>query len=293
MARGEIPKSHRLTLLRVLLRERGDLQSSEYKAMASQLRISTSQIRRDLKELEEAGVVRCRHGYTEYVPTAERVVVKAIDPRSGFGEALEHHWEEKLAVAERLVALLPVVGDDSEQTLYVGAGTTMSAFALALARSHRRIHVYTGSLPAVLVATQAPNLTVSVIGGGANKLSLRTEGEEYERLIGHGFDVGAFSCMVMSTEGMFSDIVHDPTLRQRLMSSCRRVLVGIVGSKLAEHSSGQLITSFERLAKQVDWACVVTTPPRSAEGKRVLGSLQQKLKKSFPQVSNPLVIVGA
>ena len=97
--------------------------------------------------------------------------------------------------------------------------------------------------------------------------------------------------MAMSAEGMFSDIVHDPTLRQRLMSRCRGVLIGITGSKLAERSSGRFITSFENLAKEAEWVRAVTTPPRSAEGERVLDSVQQKLRKSFPRVSNPLIIV--
>ncbi len=293
MPRGGIGKDERLALLRGRLKEKGELRSSAYADMARRLRISTAQLRRDLKQLEEAGLVRYRYGYTEYVPTAERLSLDAIDPRSGFGEALDLNWEDKVGVGERLVEVLPAVGDQMTQTLYVGAGTTTYAFTFALIKSRRRTHIYTGNLPAAFAASQAPNLTVSVIGGTVNHLSLRTEGEEYERVTRQRFDVGAFSCMAMCPEGMFSDVVHDPTLRRRLMSNCRGVLIGITGSKLAERSSGQFITSFENLAKEVEWVRVVTTPPRSAEGKRVLGSLQQKLSKSFPQVSNPLVIVGA
>ena len=88
--------------------------------------------------------------------------------------------------------ILVAVGDQMTQTIYVGAGTTMYAFTLALVQSRRRTHIYTGNLPGALAASQAPALTISFIGGTVNHLSLRTEGEEYERVTRGRFDIGAF-----------------------------------------------------------------------------------------------------
>jgi DeoR/GlpR family transcriptional regulator of sugar metabolism len=167
----------------------------------------------------------------------------------------------------------------------------MYTFALTLARSRKHFHIYTRTLPTALASSQSPGLTVSVIGGTVDPRSLLTEGDGYDQVMHRPFDMGVFSCMAISPHGIFSDGVQDPVVQRRLIHNSRGVLIGVVGSKLAERSSGQLVTSYENLAGEVEWMRVVTTPPRSEEGERVLGSLQQKLRRLLPHVSDPLTVL--
>ena len=85
MPRGTIPRRERLAFLSALVKEKGEVRSSAYPDMARRLRISAAQFRRDLKRLDDEGVVRYRHGYAEHVPTAERLRLDAIDPAVSLG----------------------------------------------------------------------------------------------------------------------------------------------------------------------------------------------------------------
>lgn len=126
--------------------------------LADRFQVTRETVRRDLDELERAGLIRRVHGGAI---AADRVRVEA-----GVAERAARMAEQKQRIAKRVLDLLPAGG-----TVYLDAGTTTRAIADAIPDG-LELTVVTNS-PAIAQAMAArPAVTVRLVGG---RLRTRTE----------------------------------------------------------------------------------------------------------------------
>lgn len=126
--------------------------------LAEQLDVTRETVRRDLDELESAGILRRVHGGAI---AADRVRVEA-----GVAERAGRMADQKRRIAKRTIDLLPRGG-----TVYLDAGTTTIAVAEAIPDG-ADLTVVTNSLGVAQVLSHRPGVTVRLVGG---RLRDRTE----------------------------------------------------------------------------------------------------------------------
>ncbi|NJA58960.1 DeoR/GlpR family DNA-binding transcription regulator [Streptomyces sp. NEAU-H3] len=129
------------------LRHRGTVNVQE---LSDLLRISPSTVRRDLRELEEEGMLRRVHG-------GATVLDGAFEPDQPQRAATQ--WEEKGRIAE---AALPLIRDHS--TVLISGGTTTETLAARLG-DRRGLTVVTNALPIAQVLSATAAVDVIVLGG--------------------------------------------------------------------------------------------------------------------------------
>lgn len=126
--------------------------------LADHFDVTRETVRRDLDELEAAGVLRRVHGGAV---ATDRVRIEA-----GVAERTKRMAAQKRAIAKRAVDLLPRGG-----TVYLDAGTTTLSVAEAIPGGVE-LTVVTNSLGVAQALGRRPNLAVRLIGG---RLRTRTE----------------------------------------------------------------------------------------------------------------------
>lgn len=119
-------------------------------ALAGELEVSESTIRRDLDQLERSGAARRTHGGVFYCGAAPSL--------PHFEERQPDQWEQKKLIAQRAAALV----EDGETVLFDGGSTT---YQVAQELVGRRLQVVTNSLPVANLFASANNTDLVLIGG--------------------------------------------------------------------------------------------------------------------------------
>ncbi len=186
------------------------------KDMAERLDVSRETIRRDLKELELEGKLRCTYGGAIRAqsegdrPFALRMKVKA---------------REKAVIAQRASAL---VRDDT--TIFVDTGTTTLAFARHLV-NRDRVRVFTNSLDVAQLLAGGSVAEVTVIGG-----RLRPD---YRMMLGpltieavqnHLFDMVFTSVAAVDYTHGFMDLGQDEASLRRVLARHGKEIVMLADS---------------------------------------------------------------
>jgi DeoR/GlpR family transcriptional regulator of sugar metabolism len=142
-----------------LLRQRGRVLAN---ALSAELGVSADTIRRDLRELDEIGLVRRVHG--------------GALPRTGdaasFATRTHRAPEAKMSIARRAAGLI-----DDGQVVILDGGTTAVELARAL-RPDLRATIVTTSPPAAVALGEHRGVEVAVIGGTLRRDALVTVGAE-------------------------------------------------------------------------------------------------------------------
>jgi DeoR family fructose operon transcriptional repressor len=136
--------------------------------LARELAVSESTIRRDLEQLEEEGAARRIHGGVLYTETSPRL--------PHFDARQQQNWEQKRAIAERLVELIQD-GDD----VLLGGGTTTYEVARLLVG--RPLHVVTNSLPVASLFVTHPGSDLVLVGGNICPWTGVAQGPYAEQMI--------------------------------------------------------------------------------------------------------------
>lgn len=139
--------------------------------LAHALAVTSETIRRDLSQLEQAGLLRRVHG------GALPIERQALEP-----EVLERSLTmvgEKRAIAERALDELPATG-----AIFLDAGTTTGVMA-ELLPAGRNLTVVTHSLPIALTLAGRPGYTVLTPGGEVRGPTLATVGPWAEGRLRH------------------------------------------------------------------------------------------------------------
>jgi DeoR/GlpR family transcriptional regulator of sugar metabolism len=137
----------RRTRLLELIRQRG---FASLQALAQQLDVSESTVRRDLDFLEESGMAQRTHGGVFYTGPSPKLA--HFDQRQSF------NWDKKRRIAVSASRLI----DDNDTILLDGGSTT---YELAQLLVGRPLQVVTNSLPVANLFTSSENSDLVLIGG--------------------------------------------------------------------------------------------------------------------------------
>lgn len=193
-----------------LLSAYGELSA---KAMADMLAVTVQTVRADLRALDDAAVVRRRHGSARLAVPAENI---------GYLPRMSVSRSEKDRIGAAVAGLLP-----DGASVALGTGTTVEAVARALA-GHARLSVATNNLHAVLALRAAPGITVSVAGGRVRMRDLDLIGAEASEFYdGLRMQFAVFSVGGVSVEGDLLDFNMDEIRARRAIAGCatHRILV--------------------------------------------------------------------
>ena len=186
----------------------------EADALSDRLAVSRETIRRDLKRLEEAGLLRRTHGGAIAAPTGTE---------SSFVERLAFHAEEKAAIA-RAAASLVAPGE----SCFVDAGSTTRSFAQALS-TIRGVSVITNSVDVALALRAGqPDAEVLLLGGVLGRdVPATFGGVATEQLAGLRADVAFISPVGIDREAGVSyyDLGEAELARMMLRHARRRVVL--------------------------------------------------------------------
>ncbi len=130
-----------------LIRQRG---FASLPALAQELEVSESTVRRDLDFLEESGLAQRTHGGVFYTGPSPKLA--HFDQRQSF------NWDKKRRIAVSASRLI----DDNDTILLDGGSTT---YELAQLLVGRPLQVVTNSLPVANLFTSSDNADLVLIGG--------------------------------------------------------------------------------------------------------------------------------
>ena len=129
--------------------------------LAEQLDVAAETVRRDLRVLEEHGLLRRTHGGAYPVESA------------GFETNLAHRSEHRVAEKRRVAAAAADLLGDAE-TVYIDEGFTPQLVAEQLGNQQRPITVVTSSLAAAGLLAPIPQISVILLGGRVRGRTLAT-----------------------------------------------------------------------------------------------------------------------
>lgn len=147
-----------------LLREQKSVEIAELSELFA---VAQETIRRDLKRLEEEGVLRRTHGGATI---EDRQIIAPLSTRA------EANREEKERIGRRALEYIKE-GD----RIIIDGGTTTLQLARALKKNRRSASVVTNALNIALELVGLPELAVDVVGGTLSESSLTLIGPETEK----------------------------------------------------------------------------------------------------------------
>lgn len=141
-------KAERKSRLLGLLSQNG---SCSIEDLAIELGVSTSTLRRELRELIDSGVVSLHAGQVELVTTSET--------EFPFHARLYMNQEEKKRIALAALQLI-----HNGEIMFMAGGTTTLELARLLP-GQRKLTVITNALPVANLLVDQPNITLVILGG--------------------------------------------------------------------------------------------------------------------------------
>jgi DeoR/GlpR family transcriptional regulator of sugar metabolism len=213
--------------------------------VAAELAVAPETVRRDLKLLDQHGLVRRTHGGAVPVETAGY--------ETGIAYRATSHLPEKRRIAR---AAADRLGD--AETVFVDEGFTPQLVAEALP-TDRPLTVVTASLPAAAALSNTPSVTVLLLGGRLRGHTLATVDHWVLRMLGEMvIDLAYLGANGISREhGLTTPDPAVGAVKARAVAvSRRRVFVG-VHTKFG-------VSSFSRFAEIADFEAIVTDTGLSA-----------------------------
>jgi len=193
-----------------LLSSYGALSAS---ALAEMLEVTAQTVRADLRALDDAGIVRRRHGGATLVTEGENI---GYQPRLALSKG------EKARIGAAVASLLP-----DGASVALGTGTTVEAVARSLT-AHEGLTVATNNIHAVLALRAAQAITVLVAGGKVRLRDLDMIGAESTEFFGSmRLEYTVFSVGGLGVNGDLLDFNLDEIRSRQAISSAgkQRILV--------------------------------------------------------------------
>lgn len=201
-----------------------DLVLAEGRVKATELSelfdVSVETIRKDLLDLQQAGVVERVHGGAR---------ARRIERESAYQRRRAVNTDAKSRIADRAL-------EDIEDgtTIYLDYGTTTYALASALVRAGRSLTVVTNALPIASNLAEGPDIEVLVLGGYFRRNEFSLYGPIAERAWeGLHVDTGFFGAAGLHRgAGMTNHHPFEVAVSQKALSHCRSVTTLADDSKL-------------------------------------------------------------
>ncbi|GAA2012924.1 DeoR/GlpR family DNA-binding transcription regulator [Microbacterium ulmi] len=206
--------------------------------LARRFDVTTETIRRDLDQLENAGILRRVHGGA--VPRE-----RASTAEPSLAERLQHHGVAKSAIAERA---LEALGRRFRGSLYFDAGTTTGAVAARLAThlDGGPVEVVTHALTLAHTLAGVPAVSLSVVGGRVRGLTAAAVGADTVRAIESlRPDIAFLGANGLSAGfGVSTPDPDEAAVKAAIVRSARRVVLVADSEKLGR----ELLVSFAPLS---------------------------------------------
>ena len=200
--------------------------------LAARLNTSTASVRRDLTDLEGAGLLRKTHGGAIQV---EPMFYEPFRYLSSFVGQEQFHAAEKRRIG---LAAAEIVKDG--ETIALGAGTTTTQVGRSL-RHRKGITVVTNALNIAMELSHRANLNIIVTGGAISRDSFALTGASGIAAVGDLFYDKAFIGVdgIHPEHGLTTNCPDQASvLRAMMRQSCQRIVVadhtkiGSVGTAL-------------------------------------------------------------
>nr|BBH92302.1 DeoR family transcriptional regulator [Thermogemmatispora argillosa] len=209
----------RKTIAEIVLQE-GTVSTAN---LSRRLQVSEMTIRRDLKKLEELGILKRTFGGAIATGRSEDVAIsqRAVQNR-----------EKKEAIARACAALV-----QPGEILLMDAGTTMAACAAALPEESG-ILVVTNGIMVVNSLLNKTGIQVYVLGGTLELApQLITGISVIEKLRSLHADKAFITSSAMGEDGSISDAnIHQSEIKRYMMQAASQKILAIDSSKIGHHS---------------------------------------------------------
>lgn len=206
-----------------LVRQRGRVAVSD---VATTFGVTTETVRRDLAQLERAGLLRRVHGGA--VPTSALALAEpALSDRDSAQAA------QKDRIAQAAVALVPGSGG----SILLDAGTTTSRLA-GLLPTDRQLLVITHAVPIAARLAGVPGIDLQVLGGHVRGTTQAAVGPDTVQALGDLRADVAFvgTNAVLPGHGLSTPNADEAAVKRALVRAGRQVVVLADSSKLGrEH----------------------------------------------------------
>ncbi|WP_342760329.1 DeoR/GlpR family DNA-binding transcription regulator [Paenibacillus sp. PK3_47] len=212
--------------------------------LSRQLGVSESTVRRDLKELEEARLLKRTHGGA--------VSLQSVSFEAAVSDKEEHFSEEKLRIAREAVRLI-----DEGDAILLDGGTTTLQIAREL-KQFSNLKIITNSIMALNELKDCRNLEVSITGGMLRPDTMAFVGPMTERSL----EMVRVDKAFLGTNGL--DLYEGITTPNMLEAATKRKMISVAKQAIlvADHSKiGQV--SFAKVAdlQEIDHYILDTDTP--------------------------------
>ena len=195
-------------------------------ALAGELEVSESTVRRDLDFLEESGVVQRTHGGVFYTGPSPKLV--------HFDQRQSLNWDKKRRIAVAASRLI----DDNDTILLDGGSTT---YELAQLLVGRPLQVVTNSLPVANLFTSSDNADVVFVGGYVHtKTGVSLGPYANQMLAGLNVQRAVLSVAGASERGFFNSNLLLVETERAMMNSADQVIVVADSTKFSRTSLARL-----------------------------------------------------
>jgi DeoR family transcriptional regulator, fructose operon transcriptional repressor len=194
--------------------------------VAATLGVTTETVRRDLAQLERAGVLRRVHGGA--VPTSGLASTEPL-----LADRDSAHAEQKDRIAKAAVDLVPAAGG----SVLLDAGTTTSRLA-ALLPTDRQLLVITHAVPLAARLAGVPGISLQLLGGSVRGTTQAAVGPDTVQALSDLRADVAFvgTNALMPGHGLSTPNADEAAVKRALVRAGRQVVVLADSSKLSrEH----------------------------------------------------------
>lgn len=211
---------------REILRQARDHGFATVEALAARLGVSAQTVRREIIRLTQAGLLQRFHGGAG-VGNAEGGSDASV--RLGYSQKRTVAPQAKDLIGARLAALVP-----EGSSVFLDVGTTVEAVARAL-RGHRRLRVFTSSLPAAMLLAGREGLEVAVTGGMVRGADGSLVGSDVTEAVARlRVDFGVIGCSGFDDDGAPMDFdMQKIAAKQAVIARARQAVVVADAGKFA------------------------------------------------------------
>lgn len=244
----------RINDIRSQIQQKNSVLVSE---LAKKYKVTEETIRRDLKKLEEQGVLTRVYGGAYNVNGVQNDV--DIDIRQSV------LLDEKKTIAKRA---FPIIIDGD--SIFLDSSTT--ALQLALLLKELNLTVITNSFPIAQVLSEHENIHLIVLGGSLNNKSMSFIGQSAKMVLSNYFVDKAFiSCRSLSLRNGITDSNEEQgAIRRIALERSEKAYLLIDHTKFGP-------TSFVHIADVSQLSAVITDQPLSTEWTKLFQSKSLKV----------------
>ena len=196
--------------------------------LSKEMDVTMVTVRKDLKVLEEKGLLFRAHG-------SATPVYPYVNDRSVYEKELVH-VEEKRAIARRAFELI-----HSNDAIIIGSGTTVVELARAIPKNFK-LTVLTGAMNVTMAMIHLPEVEIVQLGGLVRKSSSSVVGHYAEEM------VKDFACskLFLSVDGISPDFglttsnMMEAHLNARMIRAVQQTIVLVDSSKFGKKGFGKI-----------------------------------------------------